>query len=210
MVRRGTQWRFWFFHQTWPESKLWGIYEHPKSSSRTISKLWYGNLTLNAHSPVKSWTPIMFDGKIIISINCLIWIHPLDLKTSYRGVLQGNFGGNPRNWIPLYKSGFWPRRNSTKKENGRKNACLRPKNAQAADEYESLPFYCDQLLLIFTNDFFNDVMLRKPSGKTPGNSLNISGWQIHPSGQQLAQNKHLGVLWKTLETFCYSVQDWGA
>ena len=65
--------------------------------------------------------------KNIISINCLIWIHPLDLKTSYRGVLQGNFGGNQRNWIPLYKSGFWPCRNSTKKENGQKTACLRPK-----------------------------------------------------------------------------------
>ena len=154
-----------------------------KVTNRRISKLWSGNLTLNAHIPVESWTPVMFDGKIIISIKSLIWIHPLHLKKNTRGVLQGDFGGNPRNWIPLYKSGFWPRRNSTKKKNGRKNACLRPKNAQAADDCESLPFYCDQLLLICTNEFLNNGLLGKPPGKTPGGSLNITGWQIHPSGQ---------------------------
>ena len=80
------------------------------------------------------------------------------------------------------------------------------KNAQAADECDILPLFCDRLLLTFKHEFLDNVLLRQPPGKTPVDSINIDGWQIHPTGPQRAQNKHLCALCKILETVCDSVQ----
>ena len=71
---------------------LMDIYEHPKSSSRKILKLWFGNLALNARIPAKSWTPVVFDCNIIISIESRISIHPLYLKKTVLGYYVATLG----------------------------------------------------------------------------------------------------------------------
>ena len=98
---------------------------------------------------------------------------------------------------------FFLRRNSTKSENGEKNACLGPKHCPAAGRLWQNANLWRRMSLIHKLDYFDNALLKKPQGKILEGNINISEWPVAPGGSQLAPKCCcLEALCKNLITFC--------
>ena len=162
---------------------LMDIYEHPKSSSRKILKLWFGNLALNARIPVKSWTLVVFDCNIIISIKSRISIHPLHLKKTVLGYYTATLGRIKNIEFLCTKVEFCHVGIVQKRKTDNKTYVFGQqmrKPLMSVKVYHFIVTNCCWYAQMSSSTMFcsGSRQARPPRG-----SLNISRWQIHPSGQ---------------------------